>query len=497
MHRLIFNILILIAFFSNLRSDNKQDLALNHFMQGQFLLNQGNYALAVIEFQDALILDPNATTIHISIADAYRRLGKEKRSREHLTIALELDPEDIEAMRMLGQSFIGEKNFIEAEKVFIKLNKLDPENLDYLYVLADLAKIKKSWNAAIDYYIEVYKINSNAINSLEQALQISLSTNNLDKSDEICELMLINNPENIDLLETQKDIAIFNKNFDKALNIILIIEEKKGLSKEIFIQKSALYEQLNQHQSALKIMYDAFEFDSLNIDILQRLVSLLLDQNLNEEALLYNKRIIDFFPDDSKGFINYAVMALSGKKPEDAIASLKNISNRFLDDFMVQYLLGTSYYQVKDYDNAEIYLSNALKIFPESRNTKHNLALIYDIKKEWVKSDKLYLNLIASDSTDAQAFNNYAYSLIERNKDIEFALELSKTAIRISPKSAPYLDTIGWIYFKMNQYDKALDYIKESLSIDKNNPTIKEHLDEVIKAKAEMNYPINQQVEKN
>ena len=67
------------------------------------------------------------------------------------------------------------------------------------------------------------------------------------------------------------------------------------MSKDLFF-KSALYEQLNQPQSALKTMYDAYKFDSLSIDILQRLVTLLLDQNLNEEAILYNKRIIDFFP---------------------------------------------------------------------------------------------------------------------------------------------------------------------------------------------------------
>ena len=91
--------------------------------------------------------------------------------------------------------------------------------------------------------------------------------------------------------------------------------------------------------------------------------------------------------------------------------------------------------------------SSGVKIFPDSRNTKHNLALIYDIKNEWEKSDQLYLELIDSDSLDAQAFNNYAYSLVERNENIEFALELSKSAISISPTSAPYLDTIGWIYF--------------------------------------------------
>ena len=79
----------------------------------------------------------------------------------------------------------------------------------------------------------------------------------------------------------------------------------------------------------------------------------------------------------------------------------------------------------------------------------------------------------------------------------KYALELSKSAIKISPQSAPYLDTIGWIYFKMNKYDKALDYIKESLAIDKNNPTIKDHFDQIIKAKSELEYLGKQGVKKD
>ena len=164
---------------------------------------------------------------------------------------------------------------------------------------------------------------------------------------------------------------------------------------------------------------------------------------------------------------------------------------------MVQYLLGTAYYQVKDYINSEKFLYNALTIYPESRNTKHNLALIHDIKEEWEKSDEIYLDLISTDSLDAQALNNYAYSLVERNTNIDLALELSKSAIKISPKSAPYLDTIGWIYFKMNKYDKALDYIKESLNLDENNPTIREHFEQIIKAKAELEYSEKQRAKKD
>ena len=488
MIKLTFKIFLIFFSLSIIKSEDKESLALNYFMQGQYLMNQGNYALAIIEFQDALLLDPNAGTLHISIAEAYRNIGKDQRSINHCMIALELNPKDVEALKMIGQLFISQKNFEEAEKYFLSLNEIDPENLEFLYTLADLSRLKKQWNTAIDYYIQIYKVNSLAINSLQQALQISISTGNMNRSDEICELLIDNDPDNLDLLETQRDIALYNKDFNKALTVIFKIEKKQGPSSKIFIQKSSLYEQLKKSKLAIEVMYDAFEYDSINIEILQRLVTLLMDQELNEDAVLINKRIIDHFSDDSRGYINFALMALRNKKPEDAIGILVKKSQQFLDDFMIQYLLGTSYYQVDDYNNAELYLSNALKIFPDSRNTKHNLALIYDIKNEWEKSDQLYLELIDSDSLDAQAFNNYAYSLVERNENIEFALELSKSAISISPTSAPYLDTIGWIYFKMNRLDEAMKYIKDSLSIDKNNPIIREHLDKVIKAKSELKY---------
>jgi len=188
-------------------------------------------------------------------------------------------------------------------------------------------------------------------------------------------------------------------------------------------------------------------------------------------------------------------MAMSGKNPEEAILVLGPNSDKFVEDFTIQYLLGTAYYQIKDYQNSKLYLSKALTIYPQSRNTKHNLALIYDSTGEWDESDKLYIDLISSDSTDAQAYNNYAYSLVERNKNMDFALELAQNAIRLEPKSAAYLDTIGWIYFKMDEYDEALRYIRESLSIDGSNSTIQGHLNEIIKNKTEINIQKIQQAE--
>ncbi len=268
--------------------NNNKELVLNHFMQGEFLMNQGNYALAILEFQDAIDLDPNASTIHVSIADGYRRIGKLSKAEDHLGIALELDSEEKEALEMLGQIFLSQKRYLEAKKTYQELSDLDPDNVDYIYTLADLARINRDWDLAIDYYIQGYEINSLAVAGLEQALQIALTISSFNRAQEICSLLLHENPTNIDLLETMKDLTLFNGNYEESLKILKKIEEINCESNETLIQKSALYEELNQPELALEMIYNALENDSVNIDVLHRLVTLLMSQDKNEDAILYN-----------------------------------------------------------------------------------------------------------------------------------------------------------------------------------------------------------------
>ena len=467
--------------------DVNPDLALSYFMQGEFLMSQGNYALAILEFQEAIALDPNASTIHVAIADGYSRLGKLKRSETHLKIAIELNPDETEGLDMLGQIYFSQKRYSYAREVYERLHITDPDNLDYIFTIADLHRIQKNWDLSIDYYMLAYDVNTLAIKALEQALQIALSANKLKRAEEICDLMHNDNPDDLDILNTYKDLTLYNQNYKKSLSLLEKIEKQSGITNEVLLQRSALYEELDQKELALETALVAHKNDSLNIDILHRIVSLLMDQDQNEEAIKYNQKITKNHPNDPRGFINNAVMAMSSKKPDEAIKALQPHVNKFYSDFTMQYLLGTAYYQTNDFDNAERYLAQALEIYPQSRNTKHNLALIYDSMGEWNLSDQLYIELIESDSTDAQAFNNYAYSLVERDKDIDFALELAQYAISLEPNSAAYLDTIGWIYFKLNHYDEALKYIKESLTIDSNNSTIQGHLNQIIKVKAQNN----------
>ena len=110
----------------------------------------------------------------------------------------------------------------------------------------------------------------------------------------------------------------------------------------------------------------------------------------------------------------------------------------------------------------------------------HALAMVYDQNEKWDQSDKLYTDLITINTKDAQAYNNYAYSLIERNEDVEYALTLAKKAIELSPKTSSYLDTIGWIYFKLNDFDKAKEFIGEAIVYDDTSSVVLEHYGDVL-----------------
>ena len=108
------------------------------------------------------------------------------------------------------------------------------------------------------------------------------------------------------------------------------------------------------------------------------------------------------------------------------------------------------------------------------------MAILYDEVDQFDKSDKIYLKLIKTDSSDAQAFNNYAYSLVERDTELNKALTLAKKAIELEPDNASYLDTIGWIYFKLNNMEKAQSFIEASVKIIDNNAIVLEHLGDIL-----------------
>jgi tetratricopeptide (TPR) repeat protein len=79
--------------------------------------------------------------------------------------------------------------------------------------------------------------------------------------------------------------------------------------------------------------------------------------------------------------------------------------------------------------------------------------------------------------------NNYSYSLSERNLQLEISEKMSKRALEFEPDNSAYLDTYGWILFKMRKYDDAIKYIKKALelrdTVGEDASVLNEHLGDI------------------
>ena len=97
----------------------------------------------------------------------------------------------------------------------------------------------------------------------------------------------------------------------------------------------------------------------------------------------------------------------------------------------------------------------------------------------WEKSDSIYNKAMTVDPNDLSILNNYAYSLSERGIRLEEALGMVKKSVEAEPENSSYLDTIGWVYFQLGDYEKAKEYIEKAIKYDEGNVTQFDHLGDV------------------
>jgi Tfp pilus assembly protein PilF len=106
--------------------------------------------------------------------------------------------------------------------------------------------------------------------------------------------------------------------------------------------------------------------------------------------------------------------------------------------------------------------------------------MIYDSVEKWNECDSTYEAALKIDSVNATVNNNYAYSLSERGIRLDEALEMAKIAIEKEPLNSSFLDTIGWVYFKLEDYENAKLYLEKAIEVAGERAVIMDHLGDVL-----------------
>ncbi|MGI9256589.1 MAG: tetratricopeptide repeat protein, partial [Salinispira sp.] len=176
------------------------------------------------------------------------------------------------------------------------------------------------------------------------------------------------------------------------------------------------------------------------------------------------------------------------------------------------YYLGLSYVQLEQYDEALVYLEEAIEKtddFTQIYQSRMVVGYLYVATKryrlaefefqylldEGYESSKVYAALgyicfkqgnvpagirnlekaVTLDPENPTALNSLAFIMANEDIRIPVALSYIRRALTRKPQNPAYLDTLGWILFKNGEYHKARQILQKACELAPENIEIKMH----------------------
>ena len=152
----------------------------------------------------------------------------------------------------------------------------------------------------------------------------------------------------------------------------------------------------------------------------------------------------------------------------------------------IQLQVSSIYLQQKEYKEAIAIAKESLDIAKTDSVASTIYGFIGDIYHEMGKPSttyKYYDKALKLNNENIVVLNNYSYFLSEENKDLEKALTMSSLVIASDPDNATYLDTYGWILYRLGRYEEAKNQIRRALALsDRDNEVLLLHLGDIFLA---------------
>lgn len=494
------------------------------FLEGNKQKMLGNTAAAQSAFSKALRIDPNHDASLFEMAQLYFMQGRTDDALAAANKAAELDPQNTWYQLLLADFYKSTGQLEKIKAVFEKLVEIKPDHIEYRQNLALLYSLNNDYRGAINIYNQIEEIVGV---TEETALKKRNLWNNLNKPQkglaEIEQLVALH-PYNSRYQQILAESYIETGNSDKALATYLKVAEMDPSDPYIHISLSDLYRKQGNEEKAYEALLKGFANPKLEADAkIQILLTYYsIDQIFNEkkeQALELAEILARTHPADARVLSLYSEMLFRTGQYEDALTILDQVlqtdSSRYgvweqkmiiesqlnknqqlvatstlaSELFPMQplpYLLnGFANYQLKNYDAARQSLENGASLVVDNDNLLvqfyTTLGDIYDQLKNHQKSDSYYDKALKIDMKNALVLNNYSYFLTLRNERLQEARAMAARANDLEPETPSYMDTYGWVLYKLGEIKEAEKWVKKSLDASPTpDATVLEHYGDIL-----------------
>lgn len=310
---------------------------------------------------------------HLNRAQIYEKLGDKEKSSWEYELALSLEPENTTLNLKLGALYYETKKSTAAKEFFTKILKKEPKNIEAHYYLVLVAVEEKNWDEAL-YHAKIIarsrkndpKIHYQIGYFYSQKKEIRKALQALKKTVELEP----NNPENYYLLglayQELKKYTLAEKVYQRAL-------ELKPDTVEVLLQLAVLYDQRKETGKAIEFFRKVLSLQPKNAIALNYIGYTCAEQGVNlEEAENLINQALEIEPNnaayiDSLGWVYY-----QKKDYENARIKLEQAS-QLLEDPVIFEHLGDTYKILGKLVEAKNVWEKALKLDPKNKNLKHKL----------------------------------------------------------------------------------------------------------------------------
>ena len=461
--------------------------------------------------------DPNQIEYYNLMADIYIVARENDSATVVLEKMIEMDPNDVHTYYKLARVYENSKP-LEAIRIYEQLiTVIGPEWNILIHVAELYEKLGKNEEAASSME-KLLALDPSNIALQKLIIDFNQRSENYDKAlimvDDIIELT----PYDLDAREKRAQLLIQKGNWQEASEEykVLIEQEEIPLENKIGIGASFFAKAITD-SSVLPIAKDIFETideDTTDWQVRLYLGAIALSEGDDSTAVKYFKYVTTSARWNSQAWIRLGGLYFDNRKYDEAEKLLREAIEMFPNDFAVNLILGLSLAQNSKTEESEPflmkavqlnrsditalsayaftlsqlgrdeeaieYLKNALKIEPNDINLLGQLGLSYNNLEYMAESDSGYEAALELDPNNALINNNYAYSLSERDLQLERSLEMVTISLEADSLNSSYLDTKGWIYYKLNDYEKAREYIEKAIEVGGENAVMLEHLGDIL-----------------
>ncbi|WP_319541283.1 tetratricopeptide repeat protein [uncultured Pseudodesulfovibrio sp.] len=175
------------------------------------------------------------------------------------------------------------------------------------------------------------------------------------------------------------------------------------------------------------------------------------------------------------------LFSLQGKKQDALDIAIKG--KELYPDAPIFYILEST---LDKYDGnlagSERALKQGLERLKNDPELTYELAMTYEAMGRRAEGLALMETVVRSHPDHANALNYVGYTLAEENRELDRALVLVTKASSLEPENGYILDSVAWVHFKKGNIDKAWEYIRYSVDVVDNDPTIWEHYGDIAAA---------------